>query len=238
MRWTRRRWSALALAGIVLLVVGLGSIDGYHSFWRCLRAGQTTLALGAVAGFVTLAVGVVFGALAGAGPRLFDAVLARAVELSGLLPSVLLVALSSWHTRGDLLVYAIVLGTLRGVVLARVVRGEVLRVAAEPFTSGARALGLSPVELVTRHWLPHVQGPIAVTVALMVPYVVGMDAAMTFLGLVPPGRAPTWGTILGTTWDSAGWFALVCVLATMAACHGLLDGPPRQGLADQTRKDR
>lgn len=236
--WTRRRGSALALTAIVLLVATLGSADGYSSFWRCLRAGQTTLALGAVAAGVALVVGLALGALAGAGPRLFDALLARAVELSGLLPSVLLLGLLGVRTGGDLLLHAIALGSLRGIALARVLRGEIFRVAAEPFTTGARALGASNLDLLTRHWLPHLRGPLAVTLALIIPYVVGVDAALAFLGLLPAGRAPTWGTVLGTSWDFAGGFALLCVLATTAACHGLLDEPRRQALADPGRNDR
>lgn len=142
--------------------------------------------------------GVALGAAAGQGSLLPDALLSRAIELGGALPTLVLLALlragsviPSW------LGFVAVVAVLRALEIARLVRGEVLRVCGTDYVTAARALGGSSFGIVRRHLLPHLMGPVLISAAFTAAGVVGLEAALTFLGLGLPADQPSWGSLLG-----------------------------------------
>lgn len=161
----------------------------------------TTLGVLALA----LGLGVPLGALAGRG-SFADALLGRAVELTGALPSVVLVAaLQAGRVVPSWLAFVVILGALRGVEIARLVRGEVLRVSGTEFVLAARALGGSPLRVVVRHVWPHVWGPVIVNATFGAASVVALEAALSFLGLGLPDQVPSWGRLLGQVSAAGAW---------------------------------
>lgn len=152
-------------------------------------------ALGVV--LLALALGVPLGSLAGRA-SFADALLSRSVELTGALPALVLVAtLHAGGLRPGWLALVLVLGALRAVEIARLVRGEVLRVSGTDFVLAAKALGASPREVLLRHVLPHVWGPAIVSATFGAAAVVLLEAALGFVGLGLPEGVPSWGRSIG-----------------------------------------
>jgi peptide/nickel transport system permease protein len=60
----------------------------------------------------------------------------------------------------------------------------------------ARAMGASPLRIVTRHLLPNMAGPLLVLIAMDVPTVIGIESGLSFLGQGAQPPTPTWGSIL------------------------------------------
>ncbi|MDR7427630.1 MAG: ABC transporter permease [Armatimonadota bacterium] len=79
--------------------------------------------------------------------------------------------------------------------IARVVRGEVLRLRELEFVEAARALGAQTVRIMLRHILPNVLAPMIVALTFYVGSAVLVEAALSFLGLGVPPPIPTWGNI-------------------------------------------
>ncbi len=184
----------------------------------------TTLVVLALA----IAIGVVLGALAGYGPRLGDAILARAVELSGALPTLVLLALfrassivPSW------LAFVAIVSLMRSLEVARLVRGEVLRVGGSDYVLAARALGGSGVGVVRRHVLPHVLGPVLISAAFTAATVVGLEAALTFLGLGQSADHASWGALLAQARRGVGVLPLAtaggAVLLTTLSLYAIAE---------------
>lgn len=176
---------------------------------------------------LALALGVPLGAMAGRG-NFADALLSRAVELSGALPSLVLVAaLQAGRVAPSWLGLVLVLGALRGVEIARLVRGEVLRVSGTEFVLAARALGGSPVGVVVRHVMPHAWGPVIVNAAFGAATVVALEAALSFVGLGLPDDVPSWGRLLGASSSGLGSWAVLgpalAILGTSACLYVLAD---------------
>ena len=246
---SRPRWFTLApgvaLLLVVLLCLGVGSAVGAQTggVLAALRAGRGSLALALLVLSVSLPLGTLLGAAAAGGPRLFDALLARIVELCGVLPSVVAIAVLA-RSSTPFVACAVILSALRSVETARLVRGELLRIGAEPFAVGARALGLSHTELVFRHALPHLADSLKLSAALTLAYVVATEAALGFLGLPGAGRNMTWGTLLGGSLDGRGYAALALVLMTTGASYWLARATPRgpwrsgEPLANAAQKSR
>ncbi len=175
-----------------------------------VHGARGSVVIGLSVALFAVTAGVIGGGLAGFGPRIADALLGRAVEITGALPTVVIVALVRAIDRDDSVVSFIgVLALLQAVHVARLVRGEVLRVRGQDFVLAAQALGAAPARVFRFHVLPHVLSPVLVRAALVVAAAVALEAALGFLGLAPAMSPPSWGVALSQATPNAGGGALL-----------------------------
>lgn len=80
-------------------------------------------------------------------------------------------------------ILAIVLGALRWMAIARLVRASFLALKAQPFVEAARAVGAPHRAIVFRHPLRNSAGPIIVAAPLNTASAVVAESALSFLGL-------------------------------------------------------
>ena len=80
--------------------------------------------------------------------------------------------------------------------VARLVRGNFLKLREMEFISAARVLGASPWRLIWVHLLPNVLGMIIVAATLAVGNAIITESTLSFLGLGFPPDVPTWGQML------------------------------------------
>jgi peptide/nickel transport system permease protein len=216
-------------------------VHGYDVLGQCLYGTRTALGLAIAVLVIALGVGVPLGALAGSGSRGFDFLLTRAIELTGLLPTVIALAVvQAAQLLPSTVGFVLVLGVHRAMCIARLLRGESLRLLSEPYVVAARALGARPSRVVWRHVVPHVVSPVLVSIALTVASVVALEAAYSFLGLGNATGLPSWGQMLSQAGAGAGATVLLppalCVLVTTAGLLLLADalddaGAPRRRAA-------
>ncbi len=177
---------------------------------------------------IAVSVGIGFGALAGQGTPLPDSLLARAIDITGALPT--LVVLAVIRASGIIppwLSLVLALSLLRSLEIARLVRGEVLRVGGTDYILAARALGASTRHVIRRHLFPHLLGPVLVSAAFTGASVVALEAALGFLGLGLSSDVASWGTLLaqvGHGLSLRAWIlpALAAILTTLA-CYVVAD---------------
>ena len=67
--------------------------------------------------------------------------------------------------------------------MLRVVRGATLRVREELYIAAARVSGVSHAQIIRRHVLPRIKGPIIVQAALFAAYALLFETGLGFLGL-------------------------------------------------------
>lgn len=143
--------------------------------------GQDALALAAVLA-VALLVGVPLGAVAGAGPRWVDVTLAFTTDWIAAVPAVLLLAFlrptGVSHFGGLLL-----LGALRSLEVAWVVRSALLRAARVDTTWAARSLGYMPLRIFLTDRLPTAAGPALAHLALTPLWIFVLDGVGAGAGL-------------------------------------------------------
>jgi ABC-type dipeptide/oligopeptide/nickel transport system permease subunit len=167
------------------------AVETGSALGRTVIGAAITLPMVAAALILTVAIGIGLGALAGSGSQLAQAVLARLAELSSALPPLLIVGLlHAARLVPAAAGVAVVLGVARGIELARLVRGEMLRVGSEDFVTAARALGVGRLRLLRRHMLPHALGPVLASASLTAAATVALDAALGLFGL---GSSASWG---------------------------------------------
>jgi len=90
--------------------------------------------------------------------------------------------------------------------LARVVRVETMRLRQMEYVVGARSLGATNFQIIRDHMLPNLVGPIAVTIAVLIPTVVIEEATLTYLNIgVELNGNPSWSQIIRN--ESQGIFS-------------------------------
>ncbi len=97
---------------------------------------------------------------------------------------------------GVFLLIVIVIGGLRWMPVARLVRAQFFSLREKEFVEAARALGASRLRLVVRHILPNALGPVIVAATIEVANAIIAESTLSFLGLGFPPDIPTWGRVL------------------------------------------
>lgn len=164
---------------------------------RLLHGTRISLLVGVLATAIAFLIGVAYGSVAGYVGGGFDEGMMRIVDVFYALPTLLLIAILLALYERSLLLLLLVLGSVSWLTMARIVRGQVLRVKTETFVEAARATGLSTPRLIVRHVVPNAVGPLVSYATLTVPSVILDEAFLSFLGLgVPPPQA-SWGVLVG-----------------------------------------
>jgi peptide/nickel transport system permease protein len=186
----------------------LGTDDlGQDLLARMLYGGRISLAVGVVAMLIAITVGTAVGAVAGQLGGAADNALMRVTDLFLSLPQLPIFLLVVYLFRdaikkvfgaelGVFLLIVAVIGGLRWMPVARLVRAQFLSLREKEFVEAARSLGVPPLRQVVRHILPNALGPVIVAGSLDVAAAIILESTLSFLGLGFPPDIPTWGRIL------------------------------------------
>jgi peptide/nickel transport system permease protein len=186
----------------------LGTDDlGQDLLARMLYGGRISLAVGVAAMLIGITVGTAVGAAAGHMGGAVDHALMRITDLFLALPGLPLLLLLVYLFRdalknavgpemGVFLLVVIVIGGLRWMPVARLVRAQFLSLREKEFVEAARGLGAAPLRQVVRHILPNAVGPVIVAGTIDVAAAIIIESSLSFLGLGFPPDIPTWGRIL------------------------------------------
>jgi peptide/nickel transport system permease protein len=173
---------------------------------------RISLVISTTATFITVTLGTVIGIVAGYTGGLTDSVLGRLMDLILAFPLILIIlALSGVLTQRltDLgvpegnpsrIVYLILVMSIFGwPYLARIVRGQVLSFREREFVEAAVAMGSSKRRILFTEILPNLWAPILVYATLTLPSYIGLEAALSFLGvgILPPDT--TFGAMLANS---------------------------------------
>jgi peptide/nickel transport system permease protein len=186
----------------------LGTDDlGQDLLARMIHGGRISLAVGLAAMAVAVCVGILVGATAGMASGVVDAVLMWLCDLFLSLPQLPLLLLVMYLFRetlnrilgleGGIFVLVVgIIGGLRWMPVARLVRAQFFSLREKEFVEAARGLGASRLRLVIRHILPNALGPVIVAGTIEVAAAIIAESTLSFLGLGFPPDIPTWGRIL------------------------------------------
>lgn len=195
---------------------------------------RTVVEIAAVASLVLVPVGVGVGLVSGLVGGRTDAVLMRIADVLATLPALVIYILFwEWNAEYRLLVLILAFGLVNWGGLARSVRNETLELRERPFVQAARLSGASRLSIARRHLLPNVGRQVFSTLALQVPLLVAIEAALSFVvlpsamgeGTLGDPTIISWGQLIYVGVQSDGlvpaWWVTVAptlalVLATLA----------------------
>ncbi|HIR28454.1 MAG TPA: ABC transporter permease [Candidatus Choladousia intestinigallinarum] len=168
-------------------ILGTDSL-GRDILTRLMYGTRVSLLVAFVAVAVNLVIGIVFGGISGYAGGMVDTVMMRIVDIISTIPLTLYVILIMVLMGAGIQSIIIALGTTYWVDMARVVRGQVLSLKNQEFVMAARTIGSSTKTILLEHLIPNAMGSILVTVTMLIPSAIFMEAFLSYLGigLQPP----------------------------------------------------
>lgn len=211
---------------------------------RLIHGSRPSLLIGFVAQGISLLIGCALGAIAGYYRGWTDLAVSRVIEVFECFPTFfLIITIIAFLPQPSLIAIMAVIGVTTWTSLARLVRGEFLKLRSRAFTQAALAAGATDYRVITQHLFPNTMGPILVSTAFGVASAILVEAALSFLGFGVPPPAPTWGSALSEARDSidfAWWLATfpgLAIFFTITA-YNLLGEALRDALDPTTQRDR
>lgn len=187
---------------------------------RVLYGGRISLAIGVLAMSIATTVGTGLGMLAGFLGGWVDNVVSALVDLMLSLPTLFILILLGTFFGTKLVVIIAIIGLVRWMATARLVRGTVLALKNWEFVLAARAVGASPGRIMARHMLPNTLSPIIVSATLGIAGAIITESTLSFLGLGVQPPTPTWGNMLREAQEQlavAPWVTIAPGLAIFMA---------------------
>lgn len=180
-----------------------GTTDrGVDVFAQMVHGTQTAMLVGFVSMGIAATIGITMGAAAGYFGGWLDILLSRLIEVVMCIPSlVLILALLAIVERPSIWHIMAVIGVTGWTGIARLTRGEFLKLKQMEYITAAKALGAGHFRLMFRHILRNALAPILVPIAFGIASAVLLESALSFLGFGDP-TAPSWGDLLSKGRDS------------------------------------
>ncbi len=170
--------------------------NGRDLFVRTLIGARVSLAVGFMATIVSLVIGVLWGATAGFFGGTIDNVMMRIVDVLYSLPFVFFVIILMVVFGTSLWIMFIAIGAIEWLTMARIVRGQTLTLKEKEFVEAARATGVTPMNIVRRHIVPNLLGPVVIYMTLIIPYAILAESFLSFLGLGVQEPLTSWGVLI------------------------------------------
>ncbi|HEV2555525.1 MAG TPA: ABC transporter permease [Bosea sp. (in: a-proteobacteria)] len=208
---------------------------------RMIYGGRISLAVGLAAMVVATFVGILIGAIAGMSRGYVDNFLMWVTDLFLSLPQLPLLLLVIYFFReqlkavfgvegGVFILIVVVIGGLKWMPVARLVRAQFMSLREKEFVEAARAHGATKFRQMVHHILPNAIGPVIVAATIEVSSAIIAESTLSFLGLGFPPDIPTWGRLLFDAkdhLDSAPHWALfpgAAIFLTVLSINFIGDG--------------
>ena len=191
---------------------------------RVLLGAQTSLTIAVSAVAMSIALGLPLGIVSGYFGGRIDNALMRVIDALLSFPALLLALTIAAVLGPNLQNTIIAIGIAFTPFLARVVRGEALRVVQMPYVEAARASGTRDGAMIVRHILPNIMPALIVQATISLAFAVLAEAALSFLGLGTQPPMASWGLMIQASrqfLDIAPWTALVPGTALAITILGL-----------------
>ena len=190
--------------GVFPHVMGTDSV-GRDIMARTMYGTRVSILIGIVATVIVMTIGSVLGAISGYLGGFVDSVIMRITEIISSIPDILVVLLlqvvlkeplSQFLTKSDwflavamkdlgagVLSIFITFALLYWVMLARIIRSQVIVLKQQEFITATHALGAGRGRIIFRHLLPNCMGSLIVTACMQIPSAIFMESFLSFLGL-------------------------------------------------------
>ena len=205
-------WMKLTM-GLLFVIGGIfsGLSTNFHVFgtdkvgqdvlYQVLKSLRTALVIGLVPTLVTLPLGIALGLAAGYFRGKVDDAIQYVYTTVSAIPGVLLIAAAvlsiqvmidnhqDWFAtaveRGDirLLALCIILGMTSWTGIARLLRGEALKMREYEYVQAAQTFGVSALQILVRHVLPNVFPIILITLVMEFSSLVLAEAVLSYIGI-------------------------------------------------------
>jgi peptide/nickel transport system permease protein len=197
--------------------------NGRDVLARVIAGARTTMTVGLIAMVIAVVIGACVGSVGGYLGGWADGVLMRFTDGMMAIPYFFLVLIVVAVFGSNFRNILAAIGVTSWMVVARIVRADVLRYRGLDFVLAARALGARSARILVRHIVPQAAPSIIVAATFGVANAILLESALSYLGLGIQAPQASWGNMLSNAqayvWENPllpvypGLLILVTVLA-------------------------
>ncbi|PKL35642.1 MAG: peptide ABC transporter permease [Spirochaetae bacterium HGW-Spirochaetae-1] len=179
---------------------------------RMIHGTRVSIFIGFIAVFMYVAIGIIVGAIAGYYGGKVDMIISRVIEIVMCFPTffLILTILALWGP--SLASVMVVIGITGWTGIARIVRGEFMKLRELDYVTASRAAGARDSWIIIRHILPNAMAPVLVSATFGIASTILVESSLSFLGFGVQPPTPSWGDILSQSrdfMDFAWWLTLI-----------------------------
>ena len=140
-----------------------------------------------------------------------DLIIMRIIEVLKSIPALfLLMVLVGYLEHIDVYAMGMIIGLFSGPHIARIVRGEIIKIKSYDYVKSASLLNFSEWQIFRIQVLPNIMGPLFVALSFTAANAVLLESGLSFLGLGLSADQVSWGSLLNDARKhfSAWWLAL------------------------------
>lgn len=191
---------------------------------------RVSLFVGVMSVLLAMGIGVSLGLVAGYVGGWLDNLIMRIADIQLTFPSILIAMLIFGVLRGiippdlrdEMAIFVLIaaIGLSEWVPFARTVRATTLVEKEKEYVQAARLIGLRRGQIMWRHILPNVIGPVLVIATITLALAIIAEATLSFLGVGAPPTEPSLGTLIRIGQDylfSGEWWILAFPAVTLLA---------------------
>ncbi|MFS0560187.1 oligopeptide ABC transporter permease [Terribacillus sp. 179-K 1B1 HS] len=169
---------------------------GRDIWTRVWDGTRVSLLIAVAAALIDLVIGVAYGGIAAYYGGRVDNYMMRFLEVIIGIPNLVVVILMILVLDPGIWAIIIALTITGWTSMARIVRGEVLKLKGHEFVLASRTLGAPNRKIIGRHLIPNVMGLIIVNTMFSIPSAIFFEAFLSFIGLGLPSPAASLGTLI------------------------------------------
>ena len=189
---------------------------------RMIYGARVSLFVGVFSTLIALVIGTVYGTISAYVGGKTDNLMMRVVDVVFALPDLLMIILITVLMGRGVVGVFIALPMVSWVTIARLVRGEVLRIKEYPFILAAKALGASHFRIMLREIFPNILGILVVTLSFRIPVAILAESTLSFIGLGIAPPASSWGTLASDGWTAIKFYPHLILFPSLAIFFTIL----------------
>ncbi|MFK2825814.1 ABC transporter permease [Bacillus sp. B190/17] len=144
---------------------------------------RISIYIGLLAAAIDFLIGIAYGGISGFYGGHVDNMMQRAIEVLMGIPHLIVVILFILVFEPGIFSITMAMVITGWVNMARIVRGQFLKLKEQEFVFASRTLGASSRRLIWKHLMPNVIGPVIVTTMFTIPSAIFTEAFLSFIGL-------------------------------------------------------
>lgn len=170
--------------------------NGRDVLSRIIYGARISMSVGFVSVVIYVTIGIILGAIAGYYRGWVDILISRLIEIMMTFPVFFLILIVLAMLKPSIINIMIVIGITGWTGVARLIRGEFLKLVGQDYVLAAKALGASAYRIIFKHILPNGIGPVLVAATFGIAGAILTESALSFLGFGVPQPTASWGDIL------------------------------------------